>query len=302
MAWVATALPPPAATAQTEQRAASAGLAAVAQAGTAARRFLVSAAELPTAPAGRSPARQPFISRPTRPMAAAAATAAWAGTGYGQNGGLGSTPNAGGQGGFANSTPSAIGGTAGNGGAGTGGGMINFSGGTVLFKASNNSRSPAATTFIANVAKGGAGGDGAQGGRWNCRQRRSRCRRRQRGRARRLRRRRARRRRRRSRKRQRRRPGERRHRVIYRHHGELHRQPGQRRQSEAAAESAPQAKAETVETEPWVATVEPASAETAARGASVEAAWAGPSTTFRAASSRSSREQGRRKAPSNPKP
>ena len=77
-------------------------------------------------------------------------------------GGSGSSPSPGGKGGFL--ALAGVGGSGGAGDAGIGAGLSNESGATVLFKAPKNSRSPAASSFTANLATGGGGGAGGKGG------------------------------------------------------------------------------------------------------------------------------------------
>ena len=83
------------------------------------------------------------------------------GNGFAARGGLGFTSSAGGSGGKGSGGQGAA---AGAGGSGAGGGLINFNGGTVSITAPKKSRSPAASSFTANLAAGGAGGDGGVAG------------------------------------------------------------------------------------------------------------------------------------------
>ena len=71
---------------------------------------------------------------------------------------------AGGNGGAGGSTFGGHGGDGGLGGEGFGGGLFNAAGGTVIFKPLNNSRTTPLSSFTSNVARGGNGGDGNNGG------------------------------------------------------------------------------------------------------------------------------------------
>jgi len=73
-------------------------------------------------------------------------------------GGFGGTGRAGG------GATAGNGGAGGSGGAGEGGGLFNARGGTITFRAGNNTSSPAISNFMMNNAGGGSGGNGGPAG------------------------------------------------------------------------------------------------------------------------------------------